>query len=87
MEIEGNPNIKKYTNSNGDLIFEIIPYDRELDVNYVAEATKAILDSHKEHFVISAQGYVFDGLYDTSRLLIENGCIIYNTITQETAEI
>lgn len=86
MEIEGNPNIEKFVNNDGDLVFEIIPYNRELDVDYVAEATKTILATHKE-FIIFAQGYVFDGLYETNNQLIKNGCIIYNTLTQETAEI
>jgi len=87
MKVDNNPNIKKWINVYGELQFEIQPYDRELDTFYVAIATRAILNKYEEHFVLSANGFVFDGLYETNRFLIKDGCRITDVLTEEVADL
>jgi len=87
MKVDNNPNIMKWVNKFGELQFEIQPYDKALDVFYVARATRAILNKYKEHFVLSANGFVFDGLYETNRLLIKDGCRITDVLSKEVADL
>ena len=76
-----NKNINIYTKSNQKYI-EIIPYDRELNINYVLYCINKIRKEHNE-FILSLGSYCIDGLSETNNYLIQNGSILYNKYTQE----
>ena len=78
--IENNPNIEvSYSN---ETYIEILPYDRQLNIDYVLYWIKKI---HKTYtnFVIRIDGYSIDGLRETNNNLLFNGSILYDTYTEE----
>tara|TARA_R100001594_G_scaffold14471_1_gene30726 strand:+ start:69 stop:368 length:300 start_codon:yes stop_codon:yes gene_type:complete len=85
--IENNPNIevsysKGYRGLDNETYIEILPYDRQLNIDYVLYWIKKI---HKTYtnFVIRIDGYSIDGLSETNNNLLFNGSILYDTYTEE----
>jgi len=85
--IENNPNIKVskikgYRGFDNETYIEIIPYNRELNIDYVLYWIKKIKKKYK-NFVIYIQGYCIDGLSETNNYLIFNGSILWDKYTEE----
>tara|TARA_R100001440_G_scaffold73952_1_gene98903 strand:+ start:61 stop:351 length:291 start_codon:yes stop_codon:yes gene_type:complete len=87
--IETNPNIKVtkikgYRGFNDEHYIEIIPYNRELNINYVLYWIKKIQKKYK-NFILNFNytGYRIDGLIETNNSLINDGCILSCMYTGE----
>jgi hypothetical protein len=85
--IENNPNIevskiKGYRGLDDENYIEIVPYNRELNINYVLYWIKKIQKKYK-NFVINIDGYCIDGLSETNNNLIFDGSVLLNKYTQE----
>jgi hypothetical protein len=77
--------VKSRLNENGYnnmLYIEFIPYNREITKEYIKYHLKNLIKIN-EDFVLYAQGFNFDGLYETNKDLIKNGCIIQNNYTNK----
>lgn len=76
MEITNNKNISiSRLNDNGYnnmLYIEIIPYNREITLKYLKTLIIQIKKQAKEDFVLYANGFNFDGLYETNNLLLND---------------
>ncbi|NCC71025.1 hypothetical protein EOM09_05575 [bacterium] len=73
-----NENIDIYETDEG-LKIEIIPYNRELTIDYVVACIRRILRKYKnEDFIIRANGYNIDGLYESNNLLCNYGSRLYS---------
>ena len=83
--IKNNPNIQVSRLDNKTYI-EIIPYNRELNIDYVLYWIKKIQKNYT-NFVINIQNYCIDGLSETNNNLIFNGSILYNKYTEEIRTI
>ena len=86
--IENNPNIEvSYCKHNletygSEIYIEIMPYDRELNIDYVLYWIKKIQKEYT-NFVINIQNYCIDGLSETNNNLIFNGSKLWNKYTEE----
>tara|TARA_B100001250_G_C19691378_1_gene740450 strand:- start:656 stop:943 length:288 start_codon:yes stop_codon:yes gene_type:complete len=85
--IENNPNIdvskiKGYRGIDDETYIEIIPYNRELNIDYVLYWIKKIQKKYK-NFVINIEGYCIDGLSETNNYLICDGSILWDKYTEE----
>jgi len=80
MKIENNKNIQiSKLNENGYknmTYIEFIPFNKEMSIQYLKRWLPKLLTKYKNEFVLYAQGYNFNGLYETSRDLVKNGCVI-----------
>jgi len=78
--MQENKNIEvSKLNENGytDMTYiEFIPYNREITIKYIKQQLPKLLKKYKNSFVLYAHGFNFDGLYETNRELIKNGCVI-----------
>lgn len=76
-----NKNIEiKILNNNGYKnmpYVKFVSYDKEISLNYIKKELTRILNEYKE-CVIYAEGFNFDGLYETNKTLIKEGCNIYD---------
>jgi len=87
FKIENNPNInvsfiKGYRGLEDETYIEIIPYNRELNIDYVLYWIKKIQKTYT-NFVINIQNYHIDGLSETNNELIINGSKLWNKYTEE----
>ena len=85
--IENNANIevsyiKGYRGLDDETYIEIIPYNRELNIDYVLYWIKKIQKEYT-NFVINIQNYCIDGLSETNNNLIFNGSKLLNKHTEE----
>ena len=85
--IENNANIKVsyikgYRGLDDETYIEIIPYNRELNIDYVLYWIKKIQKEYT-NFVINIQNYCIDGLSETNNNLIFNGSKLFNKHTEE----
>lgn len=81
--IENNMNIEvSYCKNNNETYIEIIPYNRELNIDYVLYWIKKIKKTYT-NFVINIESYCIDGLSETNNNLIYNGSILWNKYTEE----
>jgi len=85
--IENNANIKVsyikgYRGLDDETYIEIIPYNRELNIDYVLYWIKKIQKEYT-NFVINIQNYCIDGLSETNNNLIFNGSKLLNKHTEE----
>ena len=85
--IENNPNIevskiKGYRGIDDETYIEIIPYNRELNIDYVLYWIKKIQKEYK-NFVINIENYCIDGLNETNNNLIFDGSMLCNKYTKE----
>ena len=76
MKIEYNKNISiSKLNENGYnnmQYIEFIPYNKEITTQYLKYWIPKLLTKFNNEFVLYAQGFNFDGLYETNRNLIKN---------------
>ena len=98
MRIEKNRNIDVYYSEN-EKVFEIIPGNRELNINYVKYWVKNIMkhiDEKEEddiNYIIKVHGYAIDGLFETNYRLLsdslaaKNFVLIKNCYTNEYRRI
>ena len=87
-KLEDNKNIveRKEFSENGNPYFAFIPYNTEITLDYLKHwVTKMIKE--KENFQLYAQGFNFDGLYETNKGLIKNGVVITDNLTGEQRTI
>ena len=73
-------------NENGyeDMLYvEFVPYNRVITLKYIRQQLKFLIRKYDD-FVLYAQGFNFDGLYETNKGLIESGCCINDNITNES---
>lgn len=83
ISIENNMNIEvSYCKYNNEIYIEIVPYDRELNIDYVLYWIKKIKKEYT-NFVISIQNYCIDGLSETNNNLICNGSKLWNKYTEQ----
>ena len=87
FKIENNPNInvsfiKGYRGLEDEAYIEIIPYNRELNIDYVLYWVKKIQKVYK-NYVINLGSYCVDGLSETNNNLIKSGSILYNKYTEQ----
>jgi len=61
---------------------EFIPYNRVITLKYLRKWINMVIRDF-EDFALYSQGFNFDGLYETNKMLIEKGCIIQDNITGE----
>jgi hypothetical protein len=85
--IKNNPNIevsyiKGYRGLTDETYIEIMPYDRELNIDYVLYWIKKIQKTYT-NFVINIESYCIDGLSETNNELIFNGSKLWNKYTEE----
>ena len=81
--IENNPNKKeKKRGFENEIYIEIIPYNRELNIDYVLYWIKKIQKEYT-NFVINTGSYCVDGITETNNNLIFNGSILCNKYTEE----
>ena len=85
--IENNPNIevtpiKGYRGLDDEFYIEIIPYNRELNIDYVLYWIKKIQKFYK-NFTLTIDNYCIDGLSQTNNNLILDGSILWNKYTEE----
>jgi hypothetical protein len=86
-QLKNNPNIqitniKGYRSLDDEHYIEIVPYNRELNINYVLFWIKKIQKEYK-NFVLSIDNYCIDGLSETNNNLINNGSILQNKYTEQ----
>lgn len=80
-----NKNLKfdlEYYNKHRTPYVSFIPYNRTITLNYIKKWLKKLCKEYDE-IVIYAQGFNFDGLNETNKDLIKNGCVISNQLTGE----
>jgi len=83
IAIENNMNIEvSYCKYNNETYIEIIPYDRELNIDYVLYWIKKIKKEYT-NFGIYIQNYCIDGLSETNNDLIFNGSKLWNKYTEQ----
>ncbi len=63
--------------------FDIEPWTEELTPKLISKELKKNRDRFNYETAISADGYVFDGLYETNYMLIERGFILHDILTRE----
>lgn len=85
FEIEKNPNI--IINHDKESI-HIVPYNAELNLELVNEYIDSIILAYKNELIdgeysIYADGYAFNGLYETNVYLLLNGYTITDIVTGE----
>tara|TARA_Y100001973_G_scaffold52009_1_gene77100 strand:- start:1140 stop:1400 length:261 start_codon:yes stop_codon:yes gene_type:complete len=67
---------------NNERYIEIIPYNRELNIDYVLYWIKKIKKEY-DIFTLYVQGYYIDGLSETNNYLIFDGSILWNKWSEE----
>jgi len=82
-----NPNIevsyiKGYRGLDNETYIEIMPYNRELNIDYVLYWIKKIQKEYNT-FVLSIHDYCIDGLSETNNYLIFDGSKLWNKYTEE----
>ena len=87
IAIENNPNIevsyiKGYRGLDNETYIEIMPYNRELNIDYVLYWIKKIQKEYT-NFVINIQNYCIDGLSETNNDYIFNGSKLWNKYSEE----
>jgi len=87
IAIENNLNIevsyiKGYRGLDDETYIEIMPYNRELNIDYVLYWIKKIQKTYK-NFVINIHDYCIDGLSETNNNLIFNGSKLWNKYTEQ----
>ena len=85
--IENNLNIevsyiKGYRGLTNETYIEVVPYDRELNIDYVLYWIKKIKKEYT-NFVINIDGYCIDGLSETNNYLIFDGSILWDKYSEE----
>ena len=80
-DIEKNPNVD-VTGLEDEIYISIIPYDRELNIDYVLYWVKKVQKTYK-NYVIDLGSYCIDGLTETNNNLIQDGSILFNKYTEE----
>jgi len=81
-----NKNIEVYKNEEENKTYiNFIPYNRGITLSFIKKHLKTILNKY-EDFVLKANGFNFDGLYETNKDLVKNGCVICDNITNKTTE-
>ena len=72
-----------YYNKEGVVYVSFVPFDREITLKYI-KRWLGLLCKHYDDFVVYAQGFNFDGLYETNKGLIKCGCVVMDNLTGET---
>ena len=67
---------------NNERYIEIIPQNRELNIDYVLYWIKKIKKEY-DNFTLCVQGYCIDGLSETNNYLIFDGSILWNKWSEE----
>ncbi len=75
MTINENMNVVCW-NYKGELIYEIIPFDRHINTEYIAEIIETLLKEVNEKFYLITNGYVFNKLNKISCKELAQGVII-----------
>jgi len=87
MKIEKNKNISiGFSEEDKKIYIQFIPYNRELNLNYIKYWLKRIIKDFDD-FVLYANGFNFDGLYETNKDLIKNGVFIGCNYTNNFREL
>lgn len=62
--------------------FCVEPWTEEVTPKLISKELKKNRDKFNYETAISADGYVFDGLYETNYMLIEKGFVLHDILTR-----
>jgi len=79
--ILNNKNIR-INKKNNKTYISFIPYNREITLSYIKRWLNKIIKEYDD-FILYAQGFNFNSLYETNKDLIKGGCIIQNNYTNK----
>tara|TARA_B100000459_G_C8585841_1_gene205496 strand:+ start:1244 stop:1528 length:285 start_codon:yes stop_codon:yes gene_type:complete len=85
-KINSNNNIQIDSGFGKSDFIDIVPYDRELDLDYVSYCIKLIMKEYKTkdtNFILSVDGFSIDGLSETNKHLIRTGSVLWDKYLDE----